>query len=67
MEFIIGLGLGIIGYISNKSNTKNKIIDNNDNIKLFNKNYLTNYRNNIIDNANSTFYDNISSLNKKGI
>jgi hypothetical protein len=66
MEFIIGLGLGMIGYITNNNDNKKNLIDNNI-IKQFNQNYLTNYRNNIIDNANTTFYDSISNLYKKGI
>ena len=66
MEFIIGLGLGIVGFISNNLNKED--ISTNDNIiKPFNQNYLTNYRNNIIDNANTSFYNSISDLHNKSI
>jgi len=66
MEFIIGLGLGIVGIISNNLNKEDNLTEDNI-IKPFNQNYLTNYRNNIIDNANTSFYNSISNLHNKSI
>ena len=43
MEFIIGLGLGIVGFISNNLNKEDNLTEDNI-IKPFNQNYLTNYR-----------------------
>jgi len=70
MEIIFGLGLGLIGYISNNRDEykedDTKLIKK-DLIKRLNKNYLTNYRSNIIDDGNLSLYDSISELYNKGI
>jgi hypothetical protein len=65
MEVIFGLGLGIIGYISNKNSSNNNELTNN--IKAFNKNYTTNYRNNIMNDANTKLYNSISNIYNKAI